>query len=530
MRASLLVTASLASFLVTAAALAATTNNAGSCDISVTPAATLLLPYFEVDTNGPYGSGATTLFTITNTSRYPQIAHVTLWSDWSYPVLNFNVFLTGYDVQAIDLFDVIVRGRVVPASVAALPGHAADPGGPLPFDNTSNPNFVRTGDRAMQSTCVERPVTLPPELAKAVRDALTTGSGFKTGATNCSGTVGYNHGPRAVGYVTIDVVSYCTTQFPSDDKGGYFGGPSAPLLFDNVLLGDYQLIGVTAKVGYSSAPLDAKGNSMVHIRAVPEGGLSGASGASPVATNLPFTFYDRYTPTAARAMDRRQPLPSVWAARFIQGGTSGFLTDFTIWREGLSAGQPLCGFSSNSVEQNNFMLVNRRSIIRFDEHDNSFTWGDTFCPEGCYAPSLAPLSRINTANYFPPITTPDLGGWMYLNLSSSAIDVRSSQCQATLSAQRAGFGSCGDPAPAPGKSGSRTTTQSWMLVTMTGEMGPNRLSVEFDAAALGHGCTPEVREPVTVAPAAHRGGALICPANTLPSNCAPATQPPAINP
>src|SRR5436305_13105404 len=97
----------------------ATTNNIDSCDIGVTPAATLLLPYFEVDTAAAQGTGATTLFTITNTSRYPQIAHVTVWTDWSFPVLDFNIFLTGYDVQGINLFDIIVRAVIVPATGAA---------------------------------------------------------------------------------------------------------------------------------------------------------------------------------------------------------------------------------------------------------------------------------------------------------------------------------------------------------------------------------------------------------------------------
>src|SRR5688572_33507931 len=58
----------------------ATTNNDDSCDIGVTPAATLLLPYFEVDLDAANGSGETTLFTITNTSNLDQIAHVTLWT------------------------------------------------------------------------------------------------------------------------------------------------------------------------------------------------------------------------------------------------------------------------------------------------------------------------------------------------------------------------------------------------------------------------------------------------------------------
>src|SRR4051794_15089593 len=101
---------------------AVATSNTVSCDIGVTPAATLLLPYFEVDTVAGLGAGANTLFTITNTSRHPQIAHVTLWTDWAFPVLSFDLFLTGYDVQGVNLYDVIVRGQLVPTNVQIQPG------------------------------------------------------------------------------------------------------------------------------------------------------------------------------------------------------------------------------------------------------------------------------------------------------------------------------------------------------------------------------------------------------------------------
>src|SRR5512138_869711 len=74
-----------------------TTNNDDSCDIGVAPAATLLLPFFQVDL-GTAGTGRTTIFSVTNVSPYAQIAHVTVWTDWSFPVLDFNLFLTGYDV------------------------------------------------------------------------------------------------------------------------------------------------------------------------------------------------------------------------------------------------------------------------------------------------------------------------------------------------------------------------------------------------------------------------------------------------
>ena len=65
--------------LLTVSASAGVLDNDSTCDIKVGPAATLLLPYFEVDL-APTGE-QTTLFTITNVSRYSQIAHVTLWTD-----------------------------------------------------------------------------------------------------------------------------------------------------------------------------------------------------------------------------------------------------------------------------------------------------------------------------------------------------------------------------------------------------------------------------------------------------------------
>src|SRR5215210_2015844 len=86
------------------------TDNDDSCDISVVPAATLLLPYFEVDLTDR--AGETTLFTITNASPMEQVAHITLWTDFGFPVIDFNVYLTGYDVQGLNLYDVIANGQI----------------------------------------------------------------------------------------------------------------------------------------------------------------------------------------------------------------------------------------------------------------------------------------------------------------------------------------------------------------------------------------------------------------------------------
>jgi hypothetical protein len=498
--------------LLAASALAqgpVTTNNADSCDIAVTPAATLLLPYFEVDTAAPPG-GNTTLFTITNTSPYPQIAHVTLWTEWAYPVLGFNIFLTGYDVQGINLFDVIVRGVLVPTSMNTPPGTASDRANAAPFDNTSNPHFIANGDLAASRTCANLPASLPADLASAVRSVLTTGVGGGS-MIGCSIPIGGNHPPLAKGYATIDVVSYCTTAFATDANGTYFLGRTAPLLFDNVLLGDYQQLAAVPLGAGTAQPFDAQGNSMVHIRAIPEGGLSGAGNQGTlVDRNLPFTFYDRYTPVFFRTADRRQPLPSTWAARLIQGGAGGLSTELKIWREGVTAGLPSCSSGGNVVRNS---VIDVTSIVRFDEHENSTSFSPLVITPNCcplFPPFFPATSRTSTTSPFlPPLSgSGDVGGWLYLNLSSGSQHVALASfgqvCDRTLSAQRAGFGDSACATAAPGQSGSRSTTQNWVVVSMYGDPRKNRLAVDFDAAWMANGCTPAEPKGARIAPATPR--------------------------
>src|SRR5258708_28396067 len=87
-----------------------TIENNQSCDIGTYPAATLLLPYFEVEVGKPAGQAANTIFTVVNTSRAPQITRVTIWTDYGYPTLWFNVFLTGYDAQSFSMYDILATG------------------------------------------------------------------------------------------------------------------------------------------------------------------------------------------------------------------------------------------------------------------------------------------------------------------------------------------------------------------------------------------------------------------------------------
>jgi len=69
------------------------------------PAATLLLPYFEVPLDAPMTTWGypNTTFTIGNSSATAILAHVTLWTDLGVPNHTLDVYLTGYDVEVINL-------------------------------------------------------------------------------------------------------------------------------------------------------------------------------------------------------------------------------------------------------------------------------------------------------------------------------------------------------------------------------------------------------------------------------------------
>src|SRR5215218_4135209 len=75
----------------------------GNCRLADQPAATMLIPYFEVDLADP--AGQTTLFSVNNASAKSTLARVVLWTNWGVPSLAFDVYLTGYDVQTINLRD-----------------------------------------------------------------------------------------------------------------------------------------------------------------------------------------------------------------------------------------------------------------------------------------------------------------------------------------------------------------------------------------------------------------------------------------
>src|SRR3954447_16916845 len=102
------------------------------CTIDEVPAATLLLPYFDVDLSN--ANGEKTLFSINNASATAVLAHVVIWSDLSHVVLDFNVYLTGYDVQSINMRDIIAGILPQTASAGQDPNDTISPKGQFSQD------------------------------------------------------------------------------------------------------------------------------------------------------------------------------------------------------------------------------------------------------------------------------------------------------------------------------------------------------------------------------------------------------------
>lgn len=479
-----------------------TTNNDDSCDIGVAPAATLLLPYFEVDLETA-GTGRTTLFSITNVSPFPQIARLTIWTDWAYPVLTFNLFLTGYDVESINLFDVIARGVIggpVGTSTSSPNGWRNPTIGSQPLANQSNPNFAPSA--AITCAPGRLPGQLPQAVAADVRALLTRGR--STGTISCSSggvekQVGANHGSNtAIGYVTIDVVSTCANTLPTQPN--YY---SNEILFDNVLIGDYQEVSQGTAAGNF-----AGGNPLVHIRATPEGG--GAGSVPPGVTNLPFTFYDRFTagnPTDFRNIDRRQPLPSAFAARWISGESAMFETSFKIWREGVTGADAKCDEYAYNGD------IPLLEIVRFDERENATLAGVGWVIAIPWMPGLPATARVPvTSSVFPPKLSTDVGGWMYLNLHneySFGFGYGRDSLRNHSVSRGAGSWNVGGWSIRP--------AQNWVIVSLAARA---QYAVEFDAVWLGNGCSPAAPGTwIGVAQSsANRispiGGALVCPDGT----------------
>jgi len=346
------------------------------------PAATLLLPYFEVDLANP--AGANTLFTINNASATAVLAHVTVWSAMHVPVHAFNVYLTGYDAQPIYVRDVL--NGVLPSTASA---------GQDPTD-TISPKGIPSFDINFASCTGQLPAPpLPQATVTHIKASLTGQASALVGGLCASIADGTQ---IAKGYITVDTVNNCTTRLPSE--AGYFGpGGTGDVTNQNVLWGDYVY---TNHLGGLES---SDGSPLVHIR---------ANATDPeTSTAGQYTFYGRLV--SWTAIDNREPLSSSFAVRFITGG--GFSsTSLTVWRDAKisqtyfsCAGKP------------SWYPLGQEGITFFDEQEHpQVQQSIPFAPQPPN-PGLIPFpagtQRVTVGGATMPTQFPF--GWVYLNLNTT---------------------------------------------------------------------------------------------------------------
>jgi hypothetical protein len=359
--------------------------------VAAVPAATLLLPYFEVDLSNP--SGANTQFSVNDASASAMLAHVTIWSDLAVPVLTFNVYLTGFDVQVINLRDVLNGKLPQTATAGQDPQDKISPKGNLSQDINFATCNGSDGPPALEH--LPHP-QLSGNLVADIQAALTGKASADLGG-NCAGL---DHGDSiARGYVTIDSVNQCSTHFPSD-TGYFLAGGTGEATDQRNLWGDFLYTSGKRVSGRFSPDIVKAGGPLVHIRA--------SDTDAETTTSGNYTFYGRYTNWTA--IDNRQPLPTNFTARYTKATRSDDGTSLIVWRDPKVAQTP---FTCGNLPA--WYPLGQEEIVAFDEQEHPTTI--TGNPFG------AATQRVKVGSSALPVSPAT--GWLSLNLNTAVVQAGS---------------------------------------------------------------------------------------------------------
>jgi hypothetical protein len=352
----------------------------GNCRLGNQPAATLLVPYFRTDLNNP--NGETTLFAVNNASAKPALARVVLWTDWGIPTLAFDIYLTGYDVQMINVRSLLTGALPTTGGDHSPQGQFSAP----PADAASTAEACATPRTALRTA--ERSYLRAAHSGQPLPAAYAanTGNTGKT-ANACAGSD--SGGPGiATGYITVDLVNRCTAttvgrteNTPADPT--YFGhGGSGLASDDNVLWGDYYYM--DPKTGRSDS------QTAVAIVADPDFFTAGS-----------YTFYGRYVNFTGR--DDRMPLSSLYYTRFTDGGALKSSTDLVVWRDNRDGSVA----PSSCTKGPRWAPLGEEQLVAFDEEENATQVGNS---------NAFPLTTQRVHVRSAAIPTPMSQGWLMLDL------------------------------------------------------------------------------------------------------------------
>lgn len=378
-------TRTLALVAVTAGLLAAAPAAlAVTCTYDNVPAATLLVPHFRVARNGSTGTdipegGADTLCAVTNTGATGVVVHVSVFNKYGKGLLAFNVPIDAHDVVHFRMKDVLNGKLNVNPNLQKLglndacfstPGFG--PGRYVRFQNPDSndrlgsvsiyaiPAFTgafrarvwRSVDESGDVSSLSNPA------AGGILDADNPGCGVPAATGTYAGDFS--------GYLTLDVVNYCTNYFADGTPSGGSTTPNAGYFTKDAL----ATTGWRASSGGLHSPNVLMGD-VFFVDPNPNGG--NISGTSMVALEFDArldwtvakTFYGRYdgfepeagadpgVPAAYRFRgDGREPLGTSYAFRFLADGppeSPELRTWAVIWRSDRYAAPGATQPSANSL-------------------------------------------------------------------------------------------------------------------------------------------------------------------------------------
>ena len=187
----------------------------------------------------------------------------------------------------------------------------------------------------------------------------------------------------ARGFVTIDDVNTCSDALPTD--GDYFLGVIG---HRNIWFGEFLIL--------DRANNFAIGDSLAHVE---------ASNTDPrVLDASDHTFYG-WIRGYLTDSDRREPLPTTWHTRYVNGGGFDGGTDLLVWRAPPGKVSPFtCGGATPFA-----IPLPQKEVVIFDEQENPSMPAADF-----YFPVVA--QRVPASSLAPPSPF----GFLHLNLNRGA--------------------------------------------------------------------------------------------------------------
>jgi hypothetical protein len=412
------------------------TASAITCTTDQRPAATLLIPWFQVTfnptDNNPIASGAgalDTFVTIGNASAAPMIAHVSVYNDRSVLVLDFNVALTGFDVQPMSMSS-ILSGHLPITPIGA--NHQSVANDVCQRNSAAavypNPNGYLRVRPLNPATSADNSIAtaLYPNPAFGVGSAFQLQTLDSLDETNdnlapaCGGTNGVFSGVIH-GYITIDHANYCNLSDPTDARYYSFDAIGN----ENNLWGEVLY---TSGTGLTTVALNAVAVESDRAFSEAAGAFAGGGQGTQTDTGRTRTFYARYwTPSTETDCgncagtlasgnnlflnapwdtgfgDEREPLGLKYAARYIESGAGGITTHWTVWRAGSGSLTNLTGSSCAAVET-------IPSLVFYDEDENTVVVSQTPLPSPLPPPTSAINIPLETQRRSPGTTQGPLTG------------------------------------------------------------------------------------------------------------------------